>query len=174
MRHVGLLAALGLTATAHGLNAAVGTYRPPLIAARLAPVAPLTPLAPRFHVGNNLCMQHAEPSGFMEGFKKFSDGFSNLFPVWTMGVATLGLVAPSVFAGISTSYFTGLLGLLMLSMGITLTVDDFKRVLARPTIMLLGFLACYGLMPAVALGLSRALGLPCEPASNAGRGRPLC
>ena len=48
----------------------------------------------------------------------------------------------------------------MLSMGITLSVDDFKRVLAKPTIMLLGFAACYLLMPALALGLSSALGLP--------------
>ena len=50
--------------------------------------------------------------------------------------------------------------MLMLSMGITLSVDDFKRVLAKPTIMLLGFAACYLLMPALALGLSSALGLP--------------
>ena len=46
-------------------------------------------------------------------------------------VALLGLYRPSIFLGISTSYFTGLLGLLMLSMGITLTVDDFKRVFQR-------------------------------------------
>merc|ERR1719460_1790163 len=48
----------------------------------------------------------------------------------------------------------------MLSMGITLTVDDFKRVLARPGVMVLGFIACYVLMPGLALGLSSALGLP--------------
>ena len=67
-------------------------------------------------------------------------------------VAALGLLTPGVFAGISTEYFTALLGMLMLSMGITLTVDDFKRVLAKPAIMVLGFLGCYGLMPALALG----------------------
>lgn len=98
-------------------------------------------------------------SGFMAGFKKFSDTFSNLFPLWTLGVAALGLMAPGVFAGISTSYFTALLGMLMLSMGITLSIDDFKRVLARPQIMLLGFAACYGIMPMLALGLSRVFGL---------------
>merc|ERR1719378_532482 len=47
----------------------------------------------------------------------------------------------------------------MLSMGITLTLDDFKRVLQRPGVVGLGFLMCYGLMPAMALGLSRLLGL---------------
>merc|ERR550537_2138226 len=51
-------------------------------------------------------------------------------------------------------------------MGITLTVDDFKRVLQRPGVMVLGFLGCYGLMPAMALLLSRALGL--SPSLTAG------
>jgi len=100
----------------------------------------------------------AEPA-WMAGFKKFSGTFSNLFPVWTFSVAALGLTMPGVFAGISTEYFTGLLGLLMLSMGITLTLDDFKRVLARPGVMIIGFAACYVLMPAMALGLSKLLGL---------------
>ena len=93
------------------------------------------------------------------GFQKFSTVFSNLFPLWTLTVALLGLYTPAVFSGISTSYFTGLLGLLMLSMGITLTVDDFKRVLTRPGVMVLGFIGCYVLMPAMALGLAKALGL---------------
>ena len=101
-----------------------------------------------------------EASPLMANFQKFSNLFSNLFPVWTLMVALMGLFTPGVFLGISTSYFTGLLGLLMLSMGITLTVDDFKRVLQRPGVMIAGFLGCYGLMPAMALGLSKLLGLP--------------
>ena len=84
-----------------------------------------------------------------------SDGRSR----WTLAVALMGLFTPAVFSGISTSYFTGLLGMLMLSMGITLTVDDFKRVLTKPGIMVLGFVGCYGLMPLLALGLSQAFGL---------------
>lgn len=99
------------------------------------------------------------PTPDKSAFAKFSDGFSNLFPVWTAAVAVLGLVNPAVLGGIPTSYFTGLLGMLMLSMGITLTLDDFKRVLKRPGVVGLGFLMCYGLMPAMALGLSRILGL---------------
>jgi BASS family bile acid:Na+ symporter len=54
----------------------------------------------------------------------------------------------------------------MLSMGITLSVDDFKRVLKRPGVVGLGFLMCYGLMPAMALALSKVLGL--SPALTAG------
>lgn len=107
-----------------------------------------------------------ESSTFMDGFQSFSNAFSNLFPLWTALVATLGLFTPAVFSGISTSYFTGLLGMLMLSMGITLTVDDFKRVLEKPGVVILGFFACYGLMPALALTLSRMIGL--SPAITAG------
>merc|ERR1719316_134897 len=61
----------------------------------------------------------AEPPAPISGFQKFSDIFSNLFPVWTIAVAVLGLVKPSVLGGI--------LAALMLSMGITLSLDDFKR-----------------------------------------------
>eukprot|EP00322_Chrysochromulina_rotalis_P019392 CAMPEP_0115849580 /NCGR_PEP_ID=MMETSP0287-20121206/11524_1 /TAXON_ID=412157 /ORGANISM="Chrysochromulina rotalis, Strain UIO044" /LENGTH=375 /DNA_ID=CAMNT_0003303555 /DNA_START=17 /DNA_END=1144 /DNA_ORIENTATION=- len=92
-------------------------------------------------------------------FDQFSEVFSNLFPVWTASVATLGLMKPAILGGIPTSYFTALLATLMLSMGITLTIDDFKRVLQRPGVVILGFVMCYGLMPAMALGLSKMLGL---------------
>lgn len=102
----------------------------------------------------------AEESTAMKAFQSFSNGFSTLFPLWTLMVALGGLFRPGIFTGISTSYFTGLLGLLMLSMGITLTVDDFKRVLQRPGVMVFGFLGCYGMMPALALGLSKVFGLP--------------
>merc|ERR1719265_273708 len=92
-------------------------------------------------------------------FQKFSDTFSNLFPLWTAMVAALGLAAPGVLAGIPTKYFTGLLGLLMLSMGITLSRADFMRVVQRPGVVGLGFFMCYGLMPAMALALSKVFGL---------------
>lgn len=100
------------------------------------------------------------------GLEKFSSTFSTLFPLWTLLVAVLGLVRPAVLGSISTDAFTGLLGLLMLSMGITLTIDDFTRVLKQPTIMGVGFAGCYVMMPLLALGLSRVFGL--SPALTAG------
>ena len=111
-------------------------------------------------------MQEAGKKTAMEQFSAFSEAFSNLFPVWTLSVAILGLLAPGSFSGISTSYFTALLAALMLSMGITLTIDDFKRVLEKPAIMFFGFVGCYGLMPAMALGLAKVFGL--SPALTAG------
>jgi BASS family bile acid:Na+ symporter len=161
------LAALCLPATAAfavpsarmGVGAPKAALRPAMAAARVAPPARLPPAAGAAAVPKMAAAAAGESGGFMSGFSKFSDVFSNLFPLWTLTVACLGLFKPSVFLGISTEYFTGLLGLLMLSMGITLSVDDFKRVLQRPKIMILGFLGCYVLMPVLALGLSKALGL---------------
>ena len=98
--------------------------------------------------------------------QQFSNGFSNLFPLWTLLVALTGVFKPSMLSGIPTAAFTNLLGLLMLSMGITLTVDDFKRVLTKPKIMAVGFAGCYVFMPLLALGLSKALSL--SPALTAG------
>jgi BASS family bile acid:Na+ symporter len=101
-------------------------------------------------------------------FAQFSETFSNLLPVWTVSVAALGLLRPAVLGGISTSAFTALLGMLMLSMGITLS-SVLKRpgvVLKRPGVVGLGLFMCYGLMPAMALGLSKVLGL--SPALTAG------
>ena len=101
----------------------------------------------------------AEPSG-PGAFARFSELFSNLFPLWTVLSAGIALKAPQSLAWFSTSFFTGALAMLMLSMGITLTVDDFKRVLSRPGPVGLGFVLCYGMMPLLALAIAKALALP--------------
>jgi BASS family bile acid:Na+ symporter len=93
-------------------------------------------------------------------FEKFSELFSNLFPLWTVLSAGTALKAPQTLAWFTTSYFTAALAMLMLSMGITLTVDDFKRVLSRPGPVGVGFLLCYAMMPLLALGIAKALALP--------------
>jgi len=77
-------------------------------------------------------------------------------------VAGLALKNPASLAWFTTSYFTGGLALLMLSMGITLTVDDFKRCAENPSQIAIQFVQCYGLMPLVAFGIAKAFGLPAE------------
>jgi BASS family bile acid:Na+ symporter len=54
----------------------------------------------------------------------------------------------------------------MLSMGITLTPQDFVKVAARPNATLMQFTLCYGMMPLLALGLGTAFKL--DPALMAG------
>merc|ERR1719235_2821943 len=100
-----------------------------------------------------------ELSGFMKSFSAFSSKFSLLFPIWTFITAALALRVPSIFSWFTTGYFTAWLALLMLSTGITTTVQDFARVFSRPGPVGVGFLLCYGMMPLLALGLAKGFGL---------------
>ncbi len=50
--------------------------------------------------------------------------------------------------------------IIMLGMGASLTVNDFKAVARSPKGVLVGFLSQFGLMPLIALGLSIVLNLP--------------
>jgi len=54
----------------------------------------------------------------------------------------------------------------MFGMGVTLTGEDFKRVVLRPQDVALGFLAQYGIMPFTGFALAKILGL--EPLLAAG------
>lgn len=96
---------------------------------------------------------------FMDSFSKFSAVFSNLFPLWTVLSAALALTKPAFFNFMTTPTITFCLALLMFSMGITLTVDDFLRVFKKPDVIGLGFLYCYGVMPALAFFIGNAIGL---------------
>lgn len=59
-----------------------------------------------------------------------------------------------------TPYVSPGLGFIMFTMGLTLTVADFKRVADRPLAVLIGVGAQYLIMPAVAIGLVHLLSLP--------------
>jgi len=96
----------------------------------------------------------------------FSKYFTNLFPLWNVFGAALALKQPSAYAFMSTDYFTVALSVLMFSMGITMTLDDFKRVATKPGPVALNFLACYGMMPVLGLFIAKAFGL--APALVAG------
>ena len=82
-----------------------------------------------------------------------------MFPLWTVLFTGIAIKSPSSFAWFTTEYFTAALATLMLSMGITLTVDDFKAVLKEPKSVAMQFSLCYLMMPMLALGLGKAFGL---------------
>lgn len=92
-------------------------------------------------------------------FVRVSDFLTTLFPVWTVLAAAVALMKPATFDFMSTSQFTLALSLLMFSMGITMTIEDFKRVLSRPGPVGIGFLACYVMMPLLAFMLGKLFGL---------------
>lgn len=94
-----------------------------------------------------------------KAYEKSANIATNLFPVWTVLFTAIALKQPQKFAWFTTKYFTAALAALMLSMGITLTVDDFKAVAAQPVPTVVQFALCYGMMPVLALGLGKLMGL---------------
>lgn len=124
----------------------------------------------------------APPNKLWDVYVRLSTIFTNLFPVWTLLSALAALKKPALFTWLTTPYFTLSLGMLMLSMGITLSPDDFRRVLRRFGAVTLGFLACYLAMPLLALGLARAFSLSPDLAAgtiligavNGGQASNLC
>ncbi len=120
-------------------------------------------------------------SGF-ELYEKASEWTVNLFPIWTVLFSVLALYRPEYFAWFTTQYFTAALGLLMLSMGITLSPQDFADVLKRPSAVLVGFVGCYAFMPALAYATAQGFklspdlvaGLVLVGSINGGQASNLC
>lgn len=103
-----------------------------------------------------------KPGKLWQTYLKTMDTLTTLFPLWTVLFAGLALTKPETFAWFTTKYFTASLGALMLSMGITLTPADFVRVVKEPGAVIVGFLLCYALCPALGFGLGKAFNLPLD------------
>ena len=62
----------------------------------------------------------------------------------------------------TTSYTSVFLGVAMFGMGLTIKMDDFKRVFSRPKEILIGFIAQYTIMPVIAWILCQVMQLPTD------------
>ncbi len=91
---------------------------------------------------------------------------TNLFPVWVVIFCALALVQPPLFTWFSGPWIVWALAIVMLGMGITLGVDDFRAVLRMPKAVAMGFFAQYTIMPF--LGWAIARGFRLEPAFAVG------
>src|SRR3984957_17881355 len=105
---------------------------------------------------------------------------TNLFPVWVLTGGALALAHPAWFTWFNGEWITYGLAVIMLGMGITLSVDDFKRVLKMPRAVGIGFAAHYAIMPFLGWSIAHLLKLetpfavglilvsccPCGTASN--------
>lgn len=85
---------------------------------------------------------------------------ANLFPLWVLAASALALVHPPLFTWFEGPLVVWGLALIMLGMGITLSVDDFRRVLTRPRPVLLGFAAQFSIMPLMGYAAGLAFALP--------------
>ena len=77
-------------------------------------------------------------------------------------VAASALFYPPSFHWISTNAVTPMLGIVMFGMGLTLKASDFKPVLLHPKEIILGEIAQFVLMPAIAWLLCHLMGLPSD------------
>src|SRR5207247_5885662 len=72
---------------------------------------------------------------------------TNAFPIWVVLGGIAALIHPPLFTWFSNKWITWGLAVIMLGMGITLSVDDFKGVMKMPRAVAAGYVAQYMIMP---------------------------
>ncbi|ELY30018.1 sodium symporter [Natrialba magadii ATCC 43099] len=97
----------------------------------------------------------------MDGVKKGSQLVTKFFVLWVIIAAVLAFAQPESFAWLG-DYISYLLAIVMLGMGMTLTIEDFRRILERPRDVVLGAVAQWVIMPISAYALVVFLSLPAE------------
>lgn len=86
--------------------------------------------------------------------------FSLLFPLWLVLAVAVSLYHPPAFTWFSGEMITIGLGGIMLFMGLSLHVEDFRRVFQMPVPVLVGILLQYTVMPFSGWAIAKLLGLP--------------
>lgn len=90
---------------------------------------------------------------------------TRLFPCWALLVSALAFARPGLFRPLGGT-ITPLLALIMFAMGVTLRLEDFRRVAVRPAPVLAGLGLHYLIMPLAAWAIARALRMPPELAAG--------
>lgn len=85
---------------------------------------------------------------------------ANAFPVWVVVGAALALIEPRTATWFQPTWIPFFLGIIMLSMGLTLTWQDFLRVLELPRAVFIGVGLQYGVMPCLGFFLAHWFDLP--------------
>ena len=85
---------------------------------------------------------------------------TSAFPLWVLAAGVAALVRPTWFTWFSGPLITVGLGVIMLSMGMTLGFDDFRRVGRERARVLPGVVLQYTVMPALGWGLGYLFALP--------------
>jgi len=85
--------------------------------------------------------------------------FTNAFPVWVLLGGVIALAHPAWFVWF-TPYIVPGLAVIMLGMGMTLSVDDFRSVAKMPRAIGVGFAAHYMVMPFLGWSITKIVPLP--------------
>ncbi len=102
----------------------------------------------------------------MKALQRISQFLSNNTSLFIIAIAIITFFFPDIFIWVKGDIQALILGIIMLSMGMTLTVEDFKILVARPVDILVGAIAQYSLMPLIAFSLTKIFHL--DPAIGVG------
>lgn len=86
--------------------------------------------------------------------KSLSDLLSSKASIFIILTALMTFFQPQLFVWVKGSVQTVILGIIMLTMGLTLTPSDFRLLARRPMDIFVGTLAQFSIMPVVAFTLS--------------------
>jgi len=86
----------------------------------------------------------------MQPFLKLSQWLSAHASLFIIAIAAITFFIPDLFAWVRGTTQTVILGIIMLTMGLTLTTDDFRILARKPFDILIGACAQFFIMPCVA------------------------
>lgn len=92
--------------------------------------------------------------------KRISFYLTSAFPLWIIICSIAALIEPSMFTWFSGSFITYGLGVIMLGMGLTLSLEDFKIVIKSPKWVFTGMILQFTIMPLFGWGLGYIFQLP--------------
>ena len=107
----------------------------------------------------------------MKALQKASKFLSDYTSIVVIAIAVVTFFVPSMMGWVNQALFTDMvankftsqsviIGIIMFSMGLTLTTEDFKILAQRPFDICVGAIAQYLIMPFLAFALTKTLHLP--------------
>ena len=91
--------------------------------------------------------------------KAFCRLLSNYASPFVIASAIVAFFVPVAFGWVHGNVSSVILGVIMLSMGLTISMEDIRNLMKQPFHILLGAVAQYTIMPFVAFGLTKVFGL---------------
>lgn len=85
---------------------------------------------------------------------------TSLFPLWILIVSVASFLHPSIISWFKGDYIPYALAVIMLGMGLTLDINDFKQVAKFPGSVFLGLTLQYTVMPALGYLIAYVMELP--------------
>ena len=98
----------------------------------------------------------------MEALKKFSRFLASQASPVVIAAAVLAYFVPELFSWVRGGSSLIIISLIMFSMGLTITTENFKILLSRPLDIFIGAVAQYTIMPLLAWSIAKSFNLPNE------------